>query len=177
MLKNAGLKASFYQIKKILDICEYNPDYTINEVNKLLLYKIGDKELYDKDIDDVISKNNEKEMFNFTESIMRKDIKASLNSYKILISSDIDQIVLIDSIAKQFRLLLQMKILNNNNDDELARILGVKSYTIKKLREFIYSYSENDIADILYKLSEIDINIKIYGLDKNYLLESFLISI
>ena len=32
MLKNNGITSTFNQIKRILDICEYNPDYTINEV-------------------------------------------------------------------------------------------------------------------------------------------------
>ena len=127
MFKENNINASFNQIKRILDICEYNPDYTISEVEKLLIYKIGETELYDKDIDDVISKNNEKEIFNFIENLFKKDIKESLNSYKILISSNIDPLNIIDSIAKQYRLLLQLKDLYHNNDEELARKLGFNS--------------------------------------------------
>ena len=177
MLKENGINASFNQIKKILDLCEYNPDYTISEVEKLLIYKIGETELYDKDIDNVISKNNEKEIFNFIEFLFKKDIKSSLNSYKILIGSNIDPISIIDSIAKQYRLLLQLKDLYHNNENELSRKLGVKPFVIKKTSQYINDYSEEEIADILYKLSEIDINIKVDSLDKYDLLESFIISI
>ena len=177
MFKENGINASFNQIKRILDICEYNPDYTISEIEKLLIYKIGEKDLYDKDIDNVISKNNEKEIFNLTDNLFKKDIKESLKSYKILISSSLDPISIIDSIAKQYRLLLQVKDLYHNNDDELARKLGVKSYVIKKTAPYINDYSVEEITDILYKLSEMDINIKVYGYDKNDLLESFIISI
>ena len=177
MLEESNIKASFNQIKRILDLCEYNPDYTISEVNKLIIYKIGENELYDKDIDDVISKNNEKELFNFVENLFKKDIKESLNSYKILITSNIDPISIIDSIAKQYRLLLQVKELYHNNEMELSRKLGVNPYTIVKIVPYINDYSVEEIADILYKLSEMDINIKVYGYDKNDLLESFIISI
>ena len=177
MFKNNNIKASFNQIKKILDICEYNPDYTINEVEKLLIYKIDSNELYDKDIDDVISKNNEKEMFNFIEYLFKKDIRGSLASYKILISSNIDAITIIDNIAKQYRLLLQIKNLYNNNDSELSRKLGVNPYVIKKTLPFINDYSDEDILNILYRLSEMDIDIKVKGYDKNDELESFIISL
>ena len=177
MLEESNIKASFNQIKRILDLCEYNPDYTISEVNKLIIYKIGENELYDKDIDDVISKNNEKELFNFVENLFKKDIKESLNSYKILITSNIDPISIIDSIAKQYRLLLQVKELYHNNEMELSKKLGVNPYTIVKIVPYINDYSVEEIADILYKLSEMDINIKVYGYDKNDLLESFIISL
>ena len=177
MFKENGINASFNQIKRILDICEYNPDYTISEIEKLLIYKIGETDLYDKDIDNVISKNNEKEIFNFTENILKKDIKESLISYKILVSSNIDPISIIDSIAKQYRLLLQLKDLYHNNEDELSRKLGVKPYVIKKTIPYLSDYSVDEITDILYKLSEMDINIKVYGYDKNDLLESFIISL
>ena len=177
MLDENNIKASFNQIKRILDLCEYNPDYTISEVEKLIIYKMGETELYDKDIDDVISKNNEKEVFNFIENLFKKDIKESLKSYKILVSSNIDAISIIDSIAKQYRLLLQLKDLYHNNEMELSRKLGVNPYTIKKIVPYINDYSVEEIANILYKLSEIDINIKVDGYDKNSLLESFIISI
>jgi len=177
MFKNNGINASFNQIKKILDLCEYNPDYTIGEVEKLLIYKINEKDLYDKDIDDVISKNSEKELFNLTDNLLKKDIKESLNSYKILISGNYDVISIIDSVAKQYRLLFQVKSLYRNNEGELSRLLGVNPYTIKKLIPYIHEYKDEEIANILYELSEIDIKIKVYGIDKNSLFESFIISL
>lgn len=178
MFKDNNIIASYDQIKRILDLCDYNPDFTINEVNKLLLYKIGDNKLLDKDIDDVISKNTEKEMFKFIESVMEKNIASSMKSYKVLISCNIDVIVIIDSLAKQFRLLLQVKELRSEKSElELSRLLGVNPYTIKKLYPFLNKYSVKDIIDILHKLSAADIDIKVNGFDKNDVIEKFLINI
>ncbi len=178
MFKNNNINATFNQIKKILDLCEYNPDYTISEVKKLLIYKIGETELYDKDIDDVISKNNEKEMFNLIEYVLKKDISKCIESYKILVSSNVDATIIIDSIAKQFRLLMQLKILKTKHSEaDLAKMLKVNPFVLKKLYPYINDYSKDDIANILYKLSDIDINIKVNGFDKNSLLESFLVTL
>ena len=178
MFKESKIEASYNQIKSILDLCDYNPDFTINEVNKLLLYKIGENVLYDKDISDVVSKNHEKEMFKFNESIMKKDIGACMNSYKILTSSNIDAVVILDNIARQFRLLLQIKeLMHEKSEVELSRTLGVNPYVIKKLYPFLNIYSEEDIADILYKLSNADIDIKVNGYDKNEVMEKFIIEL
>ena len=161
LLKENKIKASFNQIKRILDLCEYNVDYTLSEVEKLLIYKIGSNELFDKDIEDVI-----------------KDIGHALDSLKILISSDIDEVVIIDSLAKQYRLLYQVKLLNGTlNEKMMASALKVKEYTIKKTREFINNYSEEELLDKLHKLSDCDIDIKINGYDKNKVLESFIIAL
>ena len=178
LLKENKIKASFNQIKRILDLCEYNVDYTLSEVEKLLIYKIGSNELFDKDIEDVINKNNEKEIFSFTEYVLNKDIGHALDSLKILISSDIDEVVIIDSLAKQYRLLYQVKLLNGTlNEKMMASALKVKEYTIKKTREFINNYSEEELLDTLHKLSDCDIDIKINGYDKNKVLESFIITL
>jgi len=178
LFKEHNLKATYNQIKRILDLCDYNPDYTINEVEKLFLYKINDKELYDEDIENVISKNTEKEIFKFIENVMDKRIGASIDSYRTLESGNVDEIVLVDSLEKQFRLLLQIKLLKNEMDDNtISRSLGVNPYTIKKLYPFINKYSEEDIANILYKLSEVDSDIKLRGLDKNRVFEYFLLTL
>jgi len=177
LLKDSGIDTNYNQVKKIIDLCEYNVDYTINEVQKLLLYKLGDKTLTDDDIEMVISKNNEKEMFTLIENIMKKDIANSIKSFRIL-SSNLEVVVILDSIAKQFRLLFQIKDLKSQMDElTLSRNLGVNPYVIKKLYPYINSYTYEQLADILYRLGEIDIKIKVDGYDKYKAFESFLINL
>ena len=178
MFNDNKIKITYNQVKKILDLCEYNVDYTISEVDKLLLYKNGENEVSDKDIDDVISRNTEKEIFSFTENIMNKNIAGSIESYHILDESNIDSTIIVDSIAKQFRLLFQVKHLRNSMDElSLSRHLGVNPYVIKKLMPYINNYSDEEIMDILYKLSDIDYDLKVNGYDKNIIIESFLLKL
>ena len=178
MFADENIKTNFYQIKKILDLCEYDTDYTLSEVEKLLIYKMGEHTLSDEDIDNVISKNNEKEMFTLIDSVLDKNIASSLESYNILISGNIDEVVIIDNLAKQFRLLMQIKMnYDKLSEVELVRTLGVKSYVIKKLYPYTSKYSCEEIANMLYKLSDMDIDIKVNGYDKNKLLESFFMTL
>lgn len=179
LLKENGINASYNQVRKILDLCDNNPDYAISEVEKLIIYKYGQKELFDKDIDDVIYRSHEKEIFNFIESVVKRNIVEALNSYKILMSKKkMDEILLIDSLEKQFRLILQVKHLRKEMDElNLSRSLGVNPYVIKKLYPDLNNWKDEEIADILYKLSQMDIDIKINGYDKKHIFELFLISL
>ncbi len=178
ILKDNNIKASFNQVKKILDLCDYNVDYTLNEVDKLLIYKLNETELTDEDIEDVISKNTEKEIFTFIDYVLKKDIGHALDSYNILVSGDSDEIALIDTLGKQFRLLYQVKILKGTmSEQDLVNTLKVNPYTLKKIYPFVNEYSEEEIINKLYKLSECDINIKVNGLDKKEVFESFLVTL
>ena len=81
--------------------------------------------------DTVVSKNPEKELFNLNEMVLKKDIGGCLDSYKILISSNVDETIIIDGLAKQYRLLYQTKLMNSNNEYEISKELKVKPFVIK----------------------------------------------
>ena len=177
MFKEKNIEITYNQIKTILDKCEYNPDYTISEVNKLIIYKIKDKIVNDKDIEDVISESSEKEMFRFIENIFKKDIGESLKSFKVL-SSSIEEVVIIDYIEKQFRMFLTLKeLIKVKSELEISNLLKVNPYVIKKMVPYINNYSVNEINELLYRLSDVDYNIKVLNYDKNKELEFFIISI
>jgi len=178
IFKENKKKITFNQVKNILDLCEYNTDITINEVEKLLIYKGDDNLISDEDINNVISKSSDKEIFNLLKNVMQRDIASCFNSYKILKSYNIDEIVIIDSLSKQFRMLYQTKVLISDMDTfGVAKYLNTKEYTIKKLLPYIEKYDEEEIMNVLFKLSEMDSDIKLKGLDKTKVLELFFLNL
>lgn len=169
---------TFDQVKKILTLCEYNSDIAINETEKLLIYKSDDTDITNEDIDNVISKNYEKELFDFIDNVLKKDIGACFDSYKILKKSNVDEIILLDCLAKEFRLLFQVKSsYRKMNEGLMSKSFGVNPYTIKKIMPYINMYKNDEIINMIYKLSEMDSDIKIKGYDKNKVLELFLMSL
>lgn len=177
LFKDNGINVTYNQVKKILSLTDGNTDITINEVNKLLMYLDSDK-LTDEDIDKVVSKSCEKEMFRLSDAVMSKNIPNMFESYQILLSSGIDSIVILDYLSKQFRTLYQVKILSEYSSVEsIAKKLSVNTYIIKKMMDVINNFKEEEIIDIMYRLSEIDIDIKVNSLDKDKLLEMFFLNI
>lgn len=178
MFVSNNKKITYNQVKEILNRCEYNDDLAINETEKLLLYKHGEDVITDDDIDKVVSKSSEKEIFTLSDAVMKKNLKQIFNSYNILIRSGIEPVVLIDNLARQFRTLYQVKILCKTMDEkEISRKLGLNPYVVKKAHENVNNYEEEELINNLYELSNLDIDIKVKGLDKYKVLENFFLKI
>lgn len=177
IFKENGINVTYNQVKKILEMTENNTDVTLLEVNKLLTY-IDDNRLTDEIIDKVVSTSNEKEMFRLNDAVMNKDIAKIFESYKIILSSGVDSIAIIDFLSKQFRTLYQVKILSKSkNPDLISKELGINPYVIKKMYDIMNNFKEEEIINIMYKLSDMDIDIKVNSLDKDKLLEMFFLNI
>ncbi len=171
-------KITYNQVREILNRCEYNDDFAINESEKLLLYKLNEDTITDEDIENVISKSYDKEMFTLSDAVINKNIKQIYESYNILIKSNIDPVIIIDSLAKQFRTLYQVKVLSKTmNEKDIAVKLGINTYVVKKAYENMNNYNENEIINKLYELSNLDIDIKINGYDKYKVLEMFFLKL
>lgn len=178
MFTKNNKKITYNQVKEILNRCEYNDDFAINEAEKLLLYKLGEEIITDEDIEKVVSKNSEKEIFTLSDAVMKKNIKQIYESYNILIKSNIDPVVIIDSLERQFRTLYQVKVLSKTmSEKDIVRKLKINAYVVKKAYENINNYKEEEIINNLYELSNLDIDIKINGLDRFKVLENFFLKI
>ena len=177
LFKSNNIDITYDQISRIMFLCDNNVDISINESNKLMLYKGNNSIINNEDIDKVVSKSNEKEIFAFNEKILNRDVASALDSYEIL-SSSVDETVIIDSLAKQFRLLFQIKDnLDDMNYRDISRMLGVNEYVVQKLLPFTSKYTDEEIIDKLYKISLLDEKIKVFGYDKKDVLRNFIISI
>lgn len=174
--KSCGYKVSLDVVKKLVKKLENNSNLVFNELDKLMMYKYDEKVINSCDIDDVVMRNYEKELFAFSNAVMNKEIGDAFNCYKKLMNMNIEISVLVDYLSKQFRTLYQIKNINGSFYD-ISKKLDVNEYVIKILYNSINIYSDEEILNILCKLYDIDEGIKIYGYDKNKIFENFIISL
>lgn len=174
-LINLGYKVSIDTIKKLVKKLEYNSDLVFSECEKLMMYKYDDKIISSDDIDEVVTKNFEKEIFAFSNAVMNKDLGNIFSTYNNLINMKIEIMMLIEYLSKQFRTLYQIKNLTGNFN-EIARELGVNEYVVKVLSNSLKLYNENEILNILCKLYDVDVSIKEFGYDAQKVFENFLLN-
>ena len=149
-----------------------------NELDKLMMYKINDKIITNKDIDTISIKTIDEEIFTLTDSIILKNTIKSLDLLEEFINRSYDEFHIIMLLASQFRFLFQVKRLynKNKNESEIAKILGVNPYRVKFSIKKIYSYSETMILDYIKKLAKMDHDIKLGLIDKRLALELFIMN-
>lgn len=153
-----------------------------NECNKLKTYKINDKYISKDDVEKLSFKklgDSTEITFQFSRALAEKDKKSTLILYQELLNYKIEPLSIIGLLASQFRIMYQVKSLEEKNmrNDEIASSLKEKPYRITKTRELTRYYSKKEILDLMIKLEDIDLKIKTTSVDANTLVQLFILNI
>lgn len=153
-----------------------------NECNKLKTYKINDKYISKDDVEELSFKrlgDSTETTFQFSRALAEKDKKSALKLYQELLNYKIEPLSIIGLLASQFRIMYQVKNLEEKNmrNDEIASSLKEKPYRITKTRELTRYYSKREILDLMIKLEDIDLKIKTTSVDANTLVQLFILNI
>ena len=163
-----------YFLSKVSD----NLDNIKNELDKLMLYKLEDKNITNSDIDDLVISNIEEDIFALTDSVITNNIDKSITLYNKFMDKNYEPVYIIGLLGNQFTLLYQVKKLYNmgKSNNDIASILGVHPYRVKLAIQNSYYYTEEDLIKYIYKLGNLDKDIKTGNIDKTLGLELFLIN-
>lgn len=164
-------------IKYFIEVVGTNLGNIKNELDKLFMYKLDSKKILNIDIDKVVVKNQEDEIFNLTDAVILGDTKRALELLDEFLRLSYDEIQIVSLLASQFRFLFQVKRLVNKNKryDEIAKILEVNPYRVKFTINKLYSYTEERLIKYIKALWQVDHDIKLGLMDKRLALEMFIL--
>lgn len=139
-----------------------NDNYKIlNELEKLKLYKLDEKEITKEDIEKVVEKSIDDNIFNLVDFIIKKDKEQALEIYNNLLLYGEEPVKIMVLVANKIRLIYQVKVLSKDfNLEEIRQHLKMHIYPIKLAKEISYGYSEQELISYLNNLITLDINIK-----------------
>lgn len=178
-----GYKVSNMDLSYLAELCNNDITKLNSECEKLMMYKIDTKEIGREDITNLVIKklgDSNEILFSLAKTIMSKDKKQALKLYNDLKVYQIDANSIIGLMASQMKLVSQIKVLKekNLNVSQIQQNLNLKSsYQVKKLSEYIYSYSYNDIKTFFNKLFNLDYSIKTGKVDSSNAIELLIINL
>lgn len=167
---NNGYKFDKFLATYLINRCGNNIDNLTNEMDKLMLYKMDNKNITKDDINMLTDENIDDTVFDLVGAIIKKDTNKAIKLYNNFVLNGMDSSQIINLLASQIRLLFQVKRLYNEgkSNEEIAKILEFKSvYRVKYLLSDSYYYTEKDLLKYLYKLAELDHDIKLGLVDGN----------
>ena len=170
-------------IKLLVEYCKNDITKIENECKKLKTFNFETKRISKSDIEELVIEKlgDEQELtFSFSRSLAEKNKKEALRKYKELLDYQIEPIAIVGLLASQIRIIYQVKTLSNQNLSpyDIAKMLGEKSdYRVKKTKELIRYYSEQELLDLMKTLSDMDIQMKTSDIDPNSLIELFILNI
>ena len=173
---NNGYKIDYKAASYFVQYAGSNVDILISEINKMMMYKDGDKIIKIEDINEITSKKMNDNIFDLSNAIMDKNFKKMYECYNDLMTLKEEPIKIIAMLGSTFTLVYQCKLLYNDGkrQNEIADILKVHPYRVKLAIENNY-YKINNIKEILKKLHNLDYEIKSGKIDKALALDNFLL--
>ena len=170
-------------VKLLVEYCKNDITKLENECIKLKNYSIDTKKITKQDIKELVIEKlgDQQELtFAFSRALAEKNKKEALEKYKELLNYQIEPLQIIGLLASQIRIIYQVKVLSKKNLSplEIAKTLQEKSdYRIKKTKELIPFYTEEELLKLMTTLADMDLQIKTTDIDPNSLIELFIINI
>ena len=176
-IRDNGYSISSSSVELIISKVGYELSNIMKELEKLFIYKDDDKKITKEDIEEVITKNLEKNIFELTNAIVDKNKVKINNIYKELILSGEDPIKLIVTLSNQFRLMLQVKLMRKSGYSEKEIVTTLKEHPYRINLAMNSSYSIEELKIKLLELSDLDYKIVTGEVDKFFGFEMFLLEI
>lgn len=175
-------KIDFKVINTLEEYFNDDKERLISECEKLKLAFLNDKEITYNKAEDIIIKplnNSDNLSFSLVRNIALKDKKAALLNYQELLSYNIESYALMGLLESQYRLLYQVKVLNKKNIsyNDIAKILEVHPFRVKKTLELVRYYSLKDISNILKDLALNDYKMKSGLIEADMLIDMLILNI
>ena len=149
-----------------------------NELDKLMALKFNEKVITKNDIDMIVIKKIDNNIFDLIDAIISKNKEKSLRIYQEMINYGEDVFKIFVSLSNQIRLIYQVKVLKDLKNEEIADLLNIKNpKQVMALRYKIDKYTSSELTDYLYKLSIIDEELKLGKCIDNIVFPTFIASL
>ncbi len=132
------------------------------EVEKLCMFDIGEENINRSDIDAIVSKTAESNIFKMVDNISKKDAAKAILILNTLLFQKEDHLKILGMIIRQYRLLLTIKLnlINKTPLDEVRSVLKLNEFVFQNMIKQCNLYSENSLKKALTCLLRTDSEIK-----------------
>lgn len=178
-LGKEGYKIDKDTVKYIVANSLNNYDLVMNEVEKIILYYNRPSYIKKSDVENIVSKSMNINNFLFVDAIIDGDLEKSLALLKDLKTMKVEPTILISLIARDIRIMLNIKKLleQNKREYEILNELKLMDWQLEKYLKKAFPYKIKELEEYLVKLTDLDLKIKSGKLDKYYALELFILDI
>lgn len=148
----------------------------MHELDKLFLYNIESKKITKKSIDQLVSKTFEQNVFELNTRVLNSQVDASIDLYQDLLTQKEEPIKIVALLISQFRLLLQVKILQGQGypQGDIAKVLKVHPYRVKLALQNIRKYNKDLLSEALNYLIDADFKMKTGQISQELQVELFI---
>lgn len=146
-----------------ISVCDKGINNLQNEFNKLLDY--CDEEITKTDIDKVVSKSLEVQVFDLTDAIMKHDANTAMKIVSGLRTSNDSALGILYLINTTVEKMLRVKLMRGESVREIAAKLKLPPFIAGKYIDGANAFSEKALVRMVMRIPEIDYEIKLGRLE------------
>lgn len=176
VFKENNVEITNTDINYLISLCGTDKLILKNEIEKLISYSLDTLKITKKDIDNLSVRTSDVIIFDLTDSLGNKNVKAALNSLNELLENKepIQKIVIM--IAKHFKSLLVAKVAMMENKNVMEELATKSPYACNKYKSQAKLFTFDELKEKIRALAELDINSKTGLIDLKIGLEKVIVS-
>ncbi|AWB45438.1 DNA polymerase III subunit delta [Paenibacillus sp. CAA11] len=149
----------------------------VAEIDKLCLYAGENGEVTEEAVSQLVARTTEQNIFAMVEDIANLRLDRALGIFYELLKQREEPIKIAALIARQFRIMLQVKELGSQSysQQQIASQLGLHPYAVKIAGEQARKFETAKLKFTLAELAQLDYRMKSGGIDKVLGIEMFLL--
>lgn len=177
--KNMKYKINDDALNLLIKYVNYDFYSFHNEADKLMLYKIKEKEITLKDIDELSSRIISDNFFDLANAIVSKNHDQIFEIYRDLKEINVEPVVLISGLTTNFIFYDEILTLQKqkHSSQEIAEILNQNPYRVQISLRNLKNFPLEEVRRVLDDLYKLDLSIKRNEIDRFLGFELFLASI
>ncbi|UJF14964.1 DNA polymerase III subunit delta [Jeotgalibaca sp. MA1X17-3] len=161
-IKNQGYQMERNTLQFFFEKIEDNLSRGMQELEKLFLAALEDKNITRKMVQDLVAHTLEQNIFELVTYVLKKDTERAIDIYRDLLLQKEEPIKINAILLGQFRLLLQVKVLAKlgYQQPDMAKVLKVHPYRVKLANQQVRNLSETILQNAYTGLVETERNLK-----------------
>ena len=150
-----------------------------NELEKISLYREGEKPVGEKDLRGLLEKRSTENVFSLSTALSNRDLRGSLRILRELEKNREDPLSILYMIAWRFRQIFKVSqyLREGESDEGIAKAIKTSRGAVFYLKKSVRNFRENDLGRILGLIEETDYGIKNSSGNNYILLEKLLLGI
>ena len=156
ILKKYKVSISYDDAQYMQNVCGNDKYNNINELQKLVIYVQPGGNVNKEIIDKVCSKTLNAKLFDVLDDIINKRKDKAIKQLDFLLKQKEPIIKIYIMLYKQIKQLYMIKLLTESGEKNIAQVLGIAPFIVKKLSYASQKYTEDELKNIIYAFDKYD---------------------
>ncbi|WP_169713669.1 DNA polymerase III subunit delta [Paludifilum halophilum] len=178
-LKSTGVKVHPRTGERLIQLVGNDLRLLHMEIEKMAAYAGKEGTITPETVSDLVPRTLEQDVFKLVDRVVRRQTGQALSVFYDLVYNREEPIRILSLIIRQFRLMLQVKVLakQGKSEREMAALLKVHPYPVKLALRQGKSYPEKTLRTLLARSIDTDQAIKSGRVEKTLAVERLLLSV